>query len=142
MPNKVILLLFFLLIFAATGVSYAAFPKEYDKAADISLNDITVDTGAGKLMVSMTRPAKPLTPFLISFKFPPNADIKSLSYTTNMEMNMGRFNPSIKANVDKTYSIELTLPKCGSGRTLWYGKLDIGYASGGTESVIFFYDVK
>lgn len=120
--------------------AHAGFPVPYSAEKDITDRDITFTLKENSVTVSYSRPAVPMKPFDISFKF--RADnVKSLSYSTNMKMNMGRYIFFPKP-VDGIYSVTPVLPKCGSGSSLWYGKLDITYKSGATESLVFFYNVK
>lgn len=130
----------FVLLLVFTTNSYAAFPEEYSEAKDITLSDKTVKLLDNNVTISYTRPAKPLQPFQISFKFEKD-NIKNLFYKTNMIMNMGKYH-SVPMKNNDVYITSFTLPKCGSGRTLWYGELDITYTSGKTDKLIFFYNVK
>ena len=118
----------------------AKFPEPYSVIKDITGQDRVFTLKENTVTIFHSKPASPMKPFNIFFKFQVD-NIKNLSYSTNMNMNMGRyvFIPSLANGL---YSVTLVLPKCGSGNSLWYGKLDITYTSGTAESIVFFYNVK
>ena len=136
-------ILLFILTLSVVNNVYATFPEPYNADKDITLTDKTFVLTDNSVTVSYTRPAQPMKPFDISFSFEKD-NVKSLIYTTNMIMNMGRYNfiPKQAENSSTFFSVTPTLPKCGSGRTLWYGLLEITYNSGKKDKVIFFYNVK
>lgn len=140
---KTNLVIFF--IFSAVlifgSISYAAFPIEYNESIDITKKDLGVKSPENTIIISMQRPAKPMQPFNIDFNFD-NDNVVSLKYSTNMKMNMGKFEYEPKELGSGKYLLTLTLPKCKSMDALWYGKLDIKYKSGKTEEVYFFYSLK
>lgn len=139
--TKNFLFIFSFIFFITLSInSYAAFPEEYSENKDITLSDKTFIIDDNKVTVSYTRPAKPLKPFQITFKFE-KENIKDMNYTTNMVMNMGDYKYTPVKNQD-IYMITPVLPRCGSGRTLWYGQLDITYNSNKKDKLIFFYNVK
>lgn len=119
----------------------AAFPEPYAESKDITESDKTFQIKDNIVTVSYSRPARPMQPFNIMFKFEKD-NIKSLSYTTNMIMNMGRYIFNPQEISDNIYTVTPTLPKCASGRTLWYGLLNLTYNNGTKDSLIFFYNVK
>lgn len=138
---KFIFFLVFGAILVFNSVSYAAFPVAFDESIDITSKDLGVKTSENTLIVSMQRPAKPMHPFNIDFNFDKD-NVVSLKYSTNMKMNMGKFEYTPKDLRSGKYLLTLTLPQCKSMNTLWYGKLDIKYKSGGTDEVYFFYNLK
>ncbi len=141
--RKYFLFIFTLICFISFSItsSYAAFPEEYSEAKDITLSDKTFNINDNKVTVSYTRPAQPLKPFQITLKFE-KENIKDMNYTTNMMMNMGEYKYTPIKNQDIYMITPVVLPKCGSGRTLWYGQLDITYNSNKKDKLIFFYNVK
>lgn len=133
----------FLMVALLPCVLHAAFPAPYSKSLDLTVEDksITLKNGS-KLKIEMQRPMKPLKSFIIKLNFEKGKNVKSLSATSNMEMNMGVFDSNIKRLNDNTFSLEQTLVRCKSGRTMWYTHLIIEYIDKSVESVYFFYDVK
>lgn len=136
-----VILFIFFYSFISASHAYAAFPAEYDAAADITGKDVGITTKHNKVTVSMERLAKPMHPFDIEFNFLKD-NIKSVSYSTNMKMNMGSFKYTPVNLGHGKYRVNLTLPKCRSGDTLWYGALDVVYDTGDKETMYFFYDLK
>lgn len=131
-----------LVIFSLFIVSsaYAAFPIEYDEMLDITNKDAAFNLSENTLIVSMERSSRPMRPFTIQFHFNKN-NVETLNLMSNMKMNMGNFRNTPKNIGYGNYVAEQTLPKCGSGDSLWYGKLDITYKSGKMDTIYFFYNL-
>ena len=141
--KQIVMLIFVVAAFSFYPVSnvYAAFPEPYTETKDITDSDKSFNIKDNVVTVSYSRPARPMQPFNIMFKFEKD-NIKSLSYTTNMIMNMGRYIFNPEEISDNIYTVTPTLPKCGSGRTLWYGLINLTYDNGVEDKLIFFYNVK
>ncbi len=130
-----------LALIAVTTLANAKMPAPYDVNTDVTSANKTLllnNSNSVEVIVE-NRPITAMAPFAFNFKFADNSNIESVNFTTNMEMNMGRFVADFPSPKD-TYITEMILPKCGSGRTLWYGKLLITYKDKSTEEKYFFYN--
>ncbi|HIZ88699.1 MAG: hypothetical protein MSA07_10770 [Mucispirillum sp.] len=136
--KKLILLL--TLIVLVPFFSFAAFPVEYDEKYDITEKDRAYKRDTYGISVSATRPIKPLKEFTLTYSF--SKPVNSVKFTSNMEMNMGKFEYEGKKVTDTVFTVTQTLVKCMSGKTKWYTKADITYMDGLKDEFYVFYDVK
>lgn len=133
---KKIILVLALIIMAVPFLSFAAFPVNYNAVYDITEKDGNFKN----VSVSATRPIKPMKEFTLTYKF--DRPVKSVKFTSNMEMDMGKYEYEGKKISDTEFTVTQTLVKCMSGRTKWYTKADITYMDGKTNTFYVFYDVK
>lgn len=138
---KKIILSFAVFMLAMPIMSYCAFPTPYTEEIDITKEDKTFKLKENTLVISAERPIPAMKDFAIRI-LPKKNNIVSISFDTNMEMNMGKFQKKADKISDKEFKIIQTLPKCPSGKTKWYSKVDISYKSGNKETLYIFYDVK
>lgn len=132
--RKIILAL--TLMMAVPFFSFAAFPVKYDARYDITEKDGSYK----RVSVSATRPIKPMKEFTLTYKF--DRPVKSVKFTSNMEMDMGKYEYEGKKISDTEFTVTQTLVKCMSGKTKWYTKADITYMNGAKDIFYVFYDVK
>lgn len=133
---KKIILVLALIIMAVPFLSFAAFPADYNAVYDITEKDGNFKN----VSVSATRPIKPMKEFTLTYKF--DRPVKSVKFTSNMEMDMGKYEYEGKKISDTEFTVTQTLVKCMSGRTKWYTKADITYMNGEKSVFYVFYDVK
>lgn len=136
--KKFILLL---IIMTVPFLSFAAFPVNYDEKLDISTTDKTFDLKNNSVTVSATRPLKPMQEFTLTYKFK-NPNVKAVKFTSNMEMNMGKFEYEGSKISDTEFTVKQILTKCMSGKTKWFTKALITYNDGSNEEMYVFFDVK
>ena len=137
---KKIILVLALIIMAVPFLSFAAFPVNYNAAYDITDKDGVFKNDTYGISVSATRPIKPMKEFTLTYKF--DRPVKSVKFTSNMEMDMGKYEYEGKKVSDTVFTVTQTLVKCMSGRTKWYTKADITYMNGEKSVFYVFYDVK
>lgn len=137
---KKITLVLALIIMAVPFLSFAAFPVNYNAAYDITDKDGVFKNDTYGISVSATRPIKPMKEFTLTYKF--DRPVKSVKFTSNMEMDMGKYEYEGKKVSDTVFTVTQTLVKCMSGRTKWYTKADITYMNGEKSVFYVFYDVK
>lgn len=137
---KKIILVLALIIMAVPFLSFAAFPVNYNAAYDITDKDGVFKNDTYGISVYATRPIKPMKEFTLTYKF--DRPVKAVKFTSNMEMNMGKYEYEGKKISDTEFTVTQTLVKCMSGRTKWYTKADITYMDGKTNTFYVFYDVK
>ena len=125
-----------LIIMTVPYFSFAAFPVDYNAVYDITEKDGNFKN----VSVSATRPIKPMKEFTLTYKF--DRPVKSVKFTSNMEMDMGKYEYEGKKVSDTVFTVTQTLVKCMSGRTKWYTKADITYMNGEKSVFYVFYDVK
>lgn len=125
-----------LIIMTVPYFSFAAFPADYNAVYDITEKDGNFKN----VSVSATRPIKPMKEFTLTYKF--DRPVKSVKFTSNMEMDMGKYEYEGKKVSDTVFTVTQTLVKCMSGRTKWYTKADITYMNGEKSVFYVFYDVK
>lgn len=125
-----------LIIMTVPYFSFAAFPADYNAVYDITEKDGNFKN----VSVSATRPIKPMKEFTLTYKF--DRPVKSVKFTSNMEMDMGKYEYEGKKVSDTVFTVTQTLVKCMSGRTKWYTKADITYMNGEKSFFYVFYDVK
>ncbi len=125
-----------LIIMTVPYFSFAAFPADYNAVYDITEKDGNFKN----VSVSATRPIKPMKEFTLTYKF--DRPVKSVIFTSNMEMDMGKYEYEGKKVSDTVFTVTQTLVKCMSGRTKWYTKADITYMNGEKSVFYVFYDVK
>lgn len=125
-----------LIIMTVPYFSFAAFPVDYNAVYDITEKDGNFKN----VSVSATRPIKPMKEFTLTYKF--DRPVKSVKFTSNMEMDMGKYEYEGKKVSDTFFTVTQTLVKCMSGRTKWYTKADITYMNGEKSVFYVFYDVK
>lgn len=133
---KKIILVLALIIMTVPYFSFAAFPADYNAVYDITEKDGNFKN----VSVSATRPIKPMKEFTLTYKF--DRPVKSVKFTSNMEMDMGKYEYEGKKISDTEFTVTQTLVKCMSGRTKWYTKADITYMNGEKSVFYVFYDVK
>lgn len=134
------ILLALTLIMAVPFFSLAAFPVNYNASYDITEKDGVFKNDTNSISVSATRPMKPMKEFTLTYKF--DKPVKSVKFTSNMEMDMGKYEYEGKKVSDTEFTVTQTLVKCMSGRTKWYTKADITYMNGKKDVFYVFYDVK
>ncbi len=137
---KKIILVLALIIMAVPFLSFAAFPVNYNAAYDITDKDGVFKNDTYGVSVSATRPIKPMKEFTLTYKF--DRPVKAVKFTSNMEMDMGKYEYEGKKISDTEFTVTQTLVKCMSGRTKWYTKADITYMNGEKSVFYVFYDVK
>ena len=137
---KKIILVLALIIMAVPFLSFAAFPVNYNAAYDITDKDGVFKNDTYGISVSATRPIKPMKEFTLTYKF--DRPVKSVKFTSNMEMDMGKYEYEGKKVTDTVFTVTQTLVKCMSGKTKWYTKADIAYMNGLKDEFYIFYDVK
>lgn len=137
---KKIILVLALIIMAVPFLSFAAFPVNYNTAYDITDKDGVFKNDTYGVSVSATRPIKPMKEFTLTYKF--DRPVKAVKFTSNMEMDMGKYEYEGKKISDTEFTVTQTLVKCMSGRTKWYTKADITYMNGEKSVFYVFYDVK
>lgn len=137
---KKIILVLALIIMAVPFLSFAAFPVNYNAAYDITDKDGVFKNDTYGVSVSATRPIKPMKEFTLTYKF--DRPVKAVKFTSNMEMDMGKYEYEGKKISDTEFTVTQTLVKCMSGRTKWYTKADITYMNGEKSIFYVFYDVK
>lgn len=137
---KKIILVLALIIMAVPFLSFAAFPVNYNAAYDITDKDGVFKNDTYSISVSATRPIKPMKEFTLTYKF--DRPVKAVKFTSNMEMDMGKYEYEGKKISDTEFTVTQTLVKCMSGRTKWYTKADITYMNGEKSVFYVFYDVK
>ncbi len=137
---KKIILVLALIIMAVPFLSFAAFPVNYNTAYDITDKDGVFKNDTYGVSVSATRPIKPMKEFTLTYKF--DRPVKAVKFTSNMEMDMGKYEYEGKKISDTEFTVTQTLVKCMSGRTKWYTKADITYMNGEKSIFYVFYDVK
>lgn len=137
---KKIILVLALIIMAVPFLSFAAFPVNYNAAYDITDKDGVFKNDTYGISVSATRPIKPMKEFTLTYKF--DRPVKAVKFTSNMEMDMGKYEYEGKKISDTEFTVTQTLVKCMSGRTKWYTKANITYMDGKTNTFYVFYDVK
>ncbi len=125
-----------LIIMTVPYFSFAAFPVDYNAVYDITEKDGNFKN----VSVSATRPIKPMKEFTLTYEF--DRPVKSVKFTSNMEMDMGKYEYEGKKVSDTVFTVTQTLVKCMSGRTKWYTKADITYMNGEKSVFYVFYDVK
>ncbi|MDY5049805.1 MAG: hypothetical protein SPF17_00125 [Candidatus Mucispirillum faecigallinarum] len=128
------------LIILVPFFSFAAFPINYDARYDITEKDKAFKRVPNSVSVSATRPIKPMKEFTLTYTF--SKPVKSVKFTSNMEMDMGKFEYEGKKVTDTVFTVTQTLVKCMSGKTKWYTKADITYMNGLKDEFYIFYDVK
>ena len=128
------------LIILVPFFSFAAFPINYDARYDITEKDKAFKRVPNSVSVSATRPIKPMKEFTLTYTF--SKPVKSVKFTSNMEMDMGKFEYEGKKVTDTVFTVTQTLVKCMSGKTKWYTKADITYMDGLKDEFYVFYDVK
>ena len=128
------------LIILVPFFSFAAFPINYDARYDITEKDKAFNRVPNSVSVSATRPIKPMKEFTLTYTF--SKPVKSVKFTSNMEMDMGKFEYEGKKVTDTVFTVTQTLVKCMSGKTKWYTKADITYMNGLKDEFYIFYDVK
>lgn len=133
---KKIILVLALIIMTVPYFSFAAFPADYNAVYDITEKDGNFKN----VSVSATRPIKPMKEFTLTYKF--DRPVKAVKFTSNMEMDMGKYEYEGKKISDTQFTVTQTLVKCMSGRTKWYTKADITYMNGEKSVFYVFYDVK
>lgn len=133
--------LLMLFIFLVPFISFAAFPVDYQESLDITTQDKSFTLKSNTVKVSATRPMKPMNEFTLTYSFD-KPNVKSIKFTSNMEMNMGKYEYESTKTSDKVFTVKQILVKCMSGRTKWYTKADITYTDGKTETMYVFFDVK
>lgn len=132
---------FFLFFLMIPLFGFAAFPVQYDNDLDITNADKTFSLKNNSVTVSATRPIKPMQEFMLTYKFT-NDNVKSVSVSSNMEMNMGKFEyDGIKISGNE-FVVKQILTKCMSGRTKWYSKAAITYNDNTKDDLYIFFDVK
>lgn len=122
-------------------VCLAAFPIKYDEKFDITIMDKTFALKNNFVTVSATRPIKPMQEFILTFKFDKNI-VKAVNVSSNMEMNMGKFEYEGTKISDSEFTVKQILTKCMSGRTKWYSKAVVIYDDGNQDELYVFFDVK
>lgn len=137
---KKIILVLALIIMTVPYFSFAAFPVNYNAAYDITDKDGVFKNDTYSISVSATRPIKPMKEFTLTYKF--DRPVKAVKFTSNMEMDMGKYEYEGKKISDTEFTVTQTLVKCMSGRTKWYTKADITYMNGEKSVFYVFYDVK
>lgn len=138
--KKIILLL--TIIMAVPFLSFAAFPVNYDEKLDITTADKTFDLkNNNSVTVSATRPLKPMQEFTLTYKLK-NPNVKAVKFTSNMEMNMGKFEYEGTKLSDTEFMVKQILTKCMSGKTKWFTKAFITYNDGSNDEMYVFFDVK
>jgi len=135
-----------LLIVIITSISinlFADFPVKYEKHLDLNIAPVVFALPNGNKITLTINPEtpKPLHPFTINALLKSYNDIRNIQFATNMNMNMGRYIFNMKAN-QNLFSQVLTLPKCGSGNSRWYAKININFVDGTTITKFIFFDVK
>lgn len=128
-------------LFCVPFFAMAAFPVDYKEQLDITTNDKTFTLKNNSVKVSSTRPMKPMQEFTLTYTFE-KPNVKSVKFSSNMEMNMGKYQYEGKKIADNSFTVNQILVKCMSGRTKWYTKADITYNDGKTETMYVFFDVK
>ena len=128
------------LIILVPFFSFAAFPINYDARYDITEKDKAFKRVPNSVSFSATRPIKPMKEFTLTYTF--SKPVKSVKFTSNMEMDMGKFEYEGKKVTDTVFTVTQTLVKCMSGKTKWYTKADITYMNGLKDEFYIFYDVK
>lgn len=134
------LILVLVLIILVPFFSFAAFPVKYDEKYDITEYDAAFKRDTNGISVSATRPVKAMKEFTLTYTF--NNPVKSVKFTSNMEMDMGKYEYEGKKVTDTVFTVTQTLVKCMSGKTKWYTKADIAYMNGLKDEFYIFYDVK
>jgi hypothetical protein len=137
---KKIILVLTLIIMVVPFFSFAAFPVNYKAAYDITDKDGSFKNDTYGISVSATRPIKPMKEFTLTYTF--DKAVKSVKFTSNMEMDMGKYEYEGKKISDNVFTVTQVLVKCMSGRTKWYTKADITYMDGNKRVFYVFYDVK
>lgn len=134
------LILVLSLIISIPFFSFAAFPINYDERYDITEKDKAFKRVPNSVSVSATRPIKPMKEFTLTYSF--SKPVKSVKFTSNMQMDMGKYEYEGKKVTDTVFTVTQTLVKCMSGKTKWYTKADITYINGLKDEFYIFYDVK
>ena len=134
------LILVLVLIILVPFFSFAAFPVKYDEKYDITEYDAAFKLNTYGISVSATRPIKPMKEFTLTYSF--SKPVKSIKFTSNMEMDMGKYEYEGKKVTDTVFTVTQTLVKCMSGKTKLYTKADIAYMNGLKDEFYIFYDVK
>lgn len=137
--KKIIMLVLICLL--VPFIAFAAFPVKYQDNLDVTSQDKTFTLKSNTVKVSATRPMKPMKEFTLTYSFD-KPNIKSIKFTSNMEMNMGKYEYGGKKLSDTKFSVTQILVKCMSGKTKWYTKADITYNDGKTDTMYVFFDVK
>lgn len=128
------------LIILVPFFSFAAFPVKYDEKYDITEYDAAFKRDTNRISVSATRPIKAMKEFTLTYTF--NNPVKSVKFTSNMEMDMGKYEYEGKKVTDTVFTVTQTLVKCMSGKTKLYTKADMTYMNGLKDEFYIFYDVK
>lgn len=105
------------MIILVSFFSFAAFPVKYDEKFDITENDSAYKRETHEISVSATRPIKPMKEFTLTYTF--HNPVKSVKFTSNMEMDMGKFEYEGKKVSDTVFTVKQILVKCMSGKTKW-----------------------
>ncbi len=135
--RKFLVVLFTMMPFFAL----AAFPVKYDANFDITSSDKTFKLLDNEVTVSIERPIKPMKEITFTFTFK-KPNIESISFVSNMEMYMGKYEFKGNKVNNNTYTLKQILTKCMSGKTKWFTLADITYNDGRQEKLYIFYDVK
>ncbi len=131
----------FVLFFLVPVFLYASFPVKYNPDFDITDYNKTFLLKYNKVTVSVDRPLKPMKNLLFTFSFK-EPNVKSIFFSSNMEMNMGKYEFSGVKIDNNTFTLTQILTKCMSGKTKWYTSALITYNNEKQEILYFFYDVK
>ncbi len=136
------LVLTFLIVALSTAV-FAAMPVPYEGKLDITKKDRKLETTVKStdVKISVDRPIDTMKPIDFSFSIEDYEKVDRVRFSTNMDMNMGYFSKNMTSSND-TFNASMTLPKCPSGRTLWYGKLTVYYKDKSKDDLFFFYNIK
>lgn len=83
------LILVLVLIILVPFFSFATFPVKYDEKYDITEYDAAFKLNTYGISVSATRPIKPMKEFTLTYSF--SKPVKSIKFTSNMEIDMGKY---------------------------------------------------
>jgi len=119
------------------------FAIPYFPELDITMQAQTIAAGPVEVAVDTNRPVKPFQHQYFRMKFSENSGnikVSEAKLAFNMKMDMGRliYIPELKGN---EYVSDVQLPKCISGDTRWYGKLDFKYKDV-SYSTVFLFDIQ
>lgn len=88
------LILVLVLIILVPFFSFATFPVKYDEKYDITEYDAAFKRDTNGISVSAKRPIKAMKEFTLTYTF--NNPVKSVKFTSNMEMDMGKYDMKAK----------------------------------------------
>ena len=123
--------------------AYSDFPAPYNQLTDLTFhNKVSFDLPDNNTMIVTMNPVKPksLYPFEIMVDFINPTQIISVVAEFNMSMNMGDFKYKF-AFQNNQYNRIITLPRCGSGRTKWYGKITVKLIDNTQVEKYIYFDV-